>query len=107
MLPGKALGIWQTPLEQGNKKSKGFTTFNFVFLGAISFIPFPTSLISEHSEQPLSVIIFSATYVVAGLALAGMWLSEERQSAASGTRSDVSHAVRRIIILMPVTAIIA
>lgn len=81
MLPGKALGIWQTPLEQGNKKSKGFTTFNFVFLGAISFIPFPTSLMSEHSEA--------------------------RQSAASGTRSDVSHAVRRIIILMPVTAIIA
>jgi uncharacterized membrane protein len=83
MLPGKALGIWQTPLEQGNKKSKGFTTFNFAFPGAISFIPFPTSLISQHSEQSLLVNIFSATYVVAGLALAGMWLSEERQCAAS------------------------
>jgi len=57
--------------------------FNFAFPGAISFIPFPASLISEHSEQSLLVNIFSATYDVAGLAPAGMWLSEERQCATS------------------------
>jgi hypothetical protein len=44
-----------------------------VDLGAVSFIPFPTALVSEHPEQALSVIIFSACYVLAGLALGGMW----------------------------------
>ncbi|NQT71070.1 MAG: DUF1211 domain-containing protein [Desulfobacteraceae bacterium] len=102
--------LWITQhalLEQGEKKSRGFTGLNFVFLGAISFIPFPTSLISQHSDQPLSVMIFSATYVVAGLALAGMWYLLEKQAAGPDIRRDASPAVKRVIIGMPVIAMIS
>jgi len=102
--------LWITQhalLEYDDKKSGGFTTINFIFLGAISFIPFPTSLISEHSEQPLSVIIFSATLIVAGLALVGMWRLLEKKGLEPDTLRDMNRRVRRVIILMPVIAIIS
>jgi uncharacterized membrane protein len=102
--------LWITQhalLEYDDKKSGGFTTINFIFLGAISFIPFPTSLISEHSEQPLSVIIFSATLIVAGLALVGMWRLLEKKGLEPDTVRDMNRRVRRVVILMPVIAIIS
>ena len=55
------------------KKSAGFTACNFVLLGAVALIPFPASLLGEHPDQAWSVIILSATYGVAALAMAGMW----------------------------------
>ncbi len=102
--------LWITQhalLEQDDKKSRGFTTVNFIFLGAISFIPFPTSLISEHSEHPLSVIIFSATLIVAGLALVGMWRLLEKKALEPDTLREMNRRVRRVIIWMPVIAIIS
>ena len=94
-------------LEQDDKKSRGFTTINFIFLGAISFIPFPTSLVSEHSEHPLSVIIFSATLIVAGLALVGMWRFLEKEVLEPDTLRDMNRRVRRFIIWKLVIAIIS
>ena len=94
-------------LEHDDKKSRGFTTINFIFLGAISFIPFPTSLVSEHFEHPLSVIIFSATLIVAGLALAGMWRFLKKKVLEPDTLRDMNRRVRRIIIWMLVIAIIS
>ncbi|MBW1903511.1 MAG: DUF1211 domain-containing protein [Deltaproteobacteria bacterium] len=102
--------LWITQnsiVERDEKKSRGFTAVNFVFLGAISFIPFPTSLISEHSDQPLSVIIFSVTYIAAGLALAGMWFLSEKPHGESETRRGGDRSVKRIIIGMPVVALIS
>ena len=100
--------LWITQhafLEQGEKKSRGFTTLTFVFLGTISFIPFPTSLVSEHWEQPLSVIIFSAVIAVSGLVLAGMWFTDQkmRESAGSEATGDVKH----VIIAIPVISVIS
>ena len=94
-------------MQQDGKKSRGFTTINFIFLGAISFIPFPTSLVSEHPEHPLSVIIFSATLIVAGLALVGMWRFLEKEVLEPDTLRDMNRRVRRIIIWMLVIAIIS
>jgi len=102
--------LWITQhalLEYGDKKSGDFTTINFIFLGAISFIPFPTSLISEHSEQPLSVIIFSATLIVAGLALVRMWRLLEKKGLEPDTLRDMNRRVRRVVILMLAIAIIS
>jgi uncharacterized membrane protein len=96
----------QAILDQ-TKKSGDFTTINFIFLGAISFIPFPTSLISEHSEQPLSVIIFSATLIVAGLALVRMWRLLEKKGLEPDTLRDMNRRVRRVVILMLAIAIIS
>ncbi len=59
-------------LADGDTRSRGFVSWNFVFLGAVSFIPYPTALLAEHPEQLLSVLFFSSTYVVAGFALGRM-----------------------------------
>ena len=102
--------LWITQhalLEYDGKKSKGFTTINFIFLGAISFIPFPTSLISEHFEQPLSVIIFSATLFVAGLALVGMWRLLDKKGLEPDTLRDMNLHVKRVIVWMLAIAIIS
>ncbi len=87
-------------LSTGKTRSWRFVTWNFVFLGAIAFIPFPTSLLSEHHEQALSVFIFSAAYAVAGLALAGMAVAYRRQLETAGTSSESTAAVRAVIIIL-------
>ena len=102
--------LWITQhalLEYDDKKSRGFTAINFIFLGAISFIPFPTSLISEHFEQPLSVITFSATLIVAGLALVGMWRLLEKKGLEPDTLRDMNLHVKRVIVWMLAIAIIS
>ena len=94
-------------LDRNEKKSRGFTTLNFMFLGAISFIPFPTSLISEHSEQPLSVIIFSATVLFAGLSLGAMWLLLDKEGEFSDSKPGADRTVKRLIIWIMSVAIIS
>lgn len=87
-------------------RSRGFMTWNLVFLGAIAFIPFPTSLLSEHHDQALSVFIFSATYAVAGLALAGMALAYRGQLETARASSESSNTARAVIIILA-TALIS
>jgi uncharacterized membrane protein len=87
-------------LADGDTRSRGFTTWNFVFLGAVSFIPFPTSLLAEHPEELLSVVVFSATYVVAGIALGRMWRLLDAPAAADRAvplPRRVSHAMLVIL----------
>jgi uncharacterized membrane protein len=45
---------------------------NFWFLMAISFLPFPTSLLGEYSKKQLSVVIYAATAAAASLLLASI-----------------------------------
>lgn len=106
--------LWITQhalLEGGKRRSRAFVGMNFVFLGIVSFIPFPTALMSEHPDQALSVIIFSACYALAGLALAGMWFflerSEKGQADSSEDAVTVPGPVKRIIIMLPALAVIA
>jgi uncharacterized membrane protein len=56
-------------LTTGTTRSPSFMTWNLVFLGAIAFIPFPTSLLSEHHDRALSVFFFSGTSAVTALLL--------------------------------------
>lgn len=100
--------LWITQhalLDNGQKKSKGFTNLNFVYLAAISFIPFPTSLIAEHSDQPLSIIIFSSTLLSAWIALVAMWRSQVSKNQASDNRTEEKRSVKGVIILIPIIAI--
>lgn len=100
--------LWITQhvlLEQGEKKSRYFTFFNFVFLGTISFIPFPTSLISEHLEQPLSVVIFSLTYVVAWAAMIGMWRHQTLEDVKARSAGGENYAARQVLMFMPTIAV--
>jgi uncharacterized membrane protein len=93
-------------LADGDTRSRGFTTWNFVFLGAVSFIPFPTSLLAEHPEQLLSVIVFSATYVVAGIALGRMWRFVDAP-VSTGRATPWPHRVSRAMLVILGTASLA
>jgi uncharacterized membrane protein len=93
-------------LSTGKTRSRRFMTWNLVFLGAIAIIPFPASLLSEHHDQALSVFIFSATYAIAGLALAGMAAAYRRQLETAGASSEGTPAARDVIIILA-TALIS
>lgn len=95
-------------LRTGNTRPRRFMTWNFVFLGAIAFIPFPTSLLSEHYDQALSVFIFSATYAVASLALAGMAVAYRRQLESAGASSeDIAKTATRVVAMILAIALIS
>ena len=91
-------------LAEGERRSRGFVGWSFVFLGAVSFIPFPTSLLSEHHDQPLSVIVFSLTLVAAGIALLGMH-REVRRTRPAGNEAGRGH--ERPVVFLLVTAVLA
>ena len=98
--------LWITQhalLRDGDEESRVFTLLNFAFLGGISFIPFPTSLIGEHAGQPLSVIIFSAVIAFSGLMLALMYFVKK---PALGWR-NLNPAARDILIGLPIIGLIA
>jgi len=82
-------------------KSVGFTSFNFLLLGAVAFIPFPSALLGEYPDQAWSVILLSISYAVAALAIAGMWYIAPNRSSLSGKR------VLLVSMVMLLTSILA
>ena len=90
----------------GNTRSSSFMTWNLVFLGAVALIPFPASLLSEHHDQAFSVFIFSATYLVAALALAAMAVAYRRQLESAGASTEVRIVARAVAIIVA-TALIS
>jgi uncharacterized membrane protein len=89
-------------MRTGNARSWRFLTWNLVFLGAVSFIPVPTSVLSEHHDQVFSVILFSATYLVAGLALGGMAVAHRGQARSAGGATEESSVARAVAIVVAV-----
>jgi uncharacterized membrane protein len=45
---------------------------NFLFLMAVAFLPFPTSLLGEYGRQQVSVVIYAANAAVASLLLSAI-----------------------------------
>lgn len=88
----KALELYET--------AYGWAAFHGLKLGAVSFIPFPTSLLSEHHDQALSIIIFSATLSVAGIALLGTVKLEQSQLQATDTQR-ISQQSPSVLIYSP------
>lgn len=100
--------LWITQhalLNLGEKQSRGFTAVNFVFLGTISFIPFPTSLISKNPDQPLAVMIFSITFLVAWITLVWMWRQHKKTMGENGKSKGDHSSITPVIILMPLIAV--
>jgi uncharacterized membrane protein len=93
-------------LRTGRTRSSSFMAWNFVFLGMIAFIPFPASFISEHHDQALSVFIFSATYLVAALALAAMAVAYRKQLETAGALTEVRSVTIAVTIIVS-TALIS
>ena len=82
-------------------------TANFVFLGVVSFIPYPTSLVSEHPEQILSVFIFSAAFSAAGILLAVMWRMMEHDKMEPAERAYKDRVAKRLFTLMLGATVVA
>jgi uncharacterized membrane protein len=91
-------------LAEGDTRSRGFVGWTFLFLGAVSFTPFPTSLLSEHHDQALSIWIFSATLAVAGIGLLGMWRAEQ---ATEEGRPSPEDSPRGLMFLLLATAVVS
>ena len=49
-----------------------FVALNFVFLAAVALTPFSSALRVEHDEQFWSVVVYSATFLAAAMALWAM-----------------------------------
>jgi uncharacterized membrane protein len=82
-------------------------TVNFVFLGVVSFIPYPTSLVSVHPQQTLSVVIFSVVFSVAGILLAIMWGMMEHDKMEPAERAYKSRVAKRLFTWMLGAAVVA
>ena len=91
-------------LADGDTRTRSFLLWNFVFLGAVSFIPFPSSLLAEHPEQLLSVVVFSASYVVAGIALGRMWQVSDRSRITDGEASRPRGISRAMVLILATAA---
>ena len=102
--------FWMTQhalFKDGVMESRKFTWLNFAFLGGISFIPFPTALIGEHADQPLSTVVFSAILVFSGLMLAFMSSVKQRPEDPSNSWKDMNGVAKRILIGSPLIGGIA
>lgn len=76
---------------------------NFVFLGAIAFLPFPTAVIGRFVNLSPAVVLYAATNVVAGSALLLMrWHADRRGFIPGETASE-----RRLRLAMAALAPIA
>jgi len=89
-------------LENGDHEIWEVVSWNLLFLGVVAIIPFPSSLLSEHHGQALSVFIFSATYAVAGAALAGMATACRGQDKLEGASSEESLVARAVTMLLAI-----
>ncbi len=102
--------LWITQhalLKDGGDESRSFTAANFAFLAGISFIPFPTTLLSEHSDQPLSTVVFSAAVVFSGMMLGLMYLVKHHEAEGRVEWKDINPAAKTALIGMPVIGLVA
>jgi TMEM175 potassium channel family protein len=71
---------------------------NFLFLMAISFLPFPTSLLGEYSEEQLSAVIYAANAALASLLLVSIswYASAGHRLVAPNLVDDETERNRRV-----------
>ena len=69
---------------------------NFLFLMAIAFLPFPTSLIGEYAEEQISVMIYAANAALASLLLVTISLyATSGHRLVSPEHDDESERIQR------------
>ncbi len=71
---------------------------NFLFLMAISFLPFPTSLLGEYSEEQLSVVIYASNAAIASLLLVSIswYATSEHRLVAPNSVDDEAERKQRV-----------
>lgn len=102
--------LWITQhalLKNAGDESRAFAAANFAFLAGISFIPFPTTMLSEHSDQPLSTVIFSGAVVFSGMMLGLMYLVKYHEAEGGMNWRDINPAAKTALIGMPIIGLVA
>ncbi len=66
---------------------------NLLLLGLVAAIPFPTSLLGEYGDQPVTVIVYAGLLAAAGLAGTAGWLYVTRKGLV---RPEVTETEVRI-----------
>nr|WP_203687262.1 TMEM175 family protein [Streptomyces sp. SID14515] len=69
--------------------------FALMWLGAIALVPFPTALLSEYAERPLTVAVYGGMVAVTNLLELAMFLTGRRatEHGTDAARGDVGRAV--------------
>jgi uncharacterized membrane protein len=70
---------------------------NFLFLMAVAFLPFPTSLLGEYGRQQVSVVIYAANAAVASLLLSAIsWYAGRGHRLVPPDHDDEESKIRRL-----------
>jgi uncharacterized membrane protein len=70
---------------------------NFLFLMAVAFLPFPTSLLGEYSGEQVSVVIYAANAAVASLLLSAIsWYAGRGHRLVPPDHDDEESKIRRL-----------
>jgi uncharacterized membrane protein len=70
---------------------------NFLFLMAVAFLPFPTSLLGEYGREQVSVVIYAANAAVASLLLSAIsWYAGRGHRLVPPDHDDEESKIRRL-----------
>jgi uncharacterized membrane protein len=70
---------------------------NFVFLMAVAFLPFPTSLLGEYTREQVSVVIYAANAAVASLLLVSIsWYTTSGHRLVAPDLDDEAERIQRL-----------
>ncbi len=85
-------------LERGDRR---ILSLNFVFLAAVVFLPFPTSILGRYAPLPTATILYAGTNVIIGTSALLMWWHASR----SGLLNPAVHAMElRRLMAYAITA---
>jgi len=86
-----------------------FLWLNLLFLMCISFLPYPTALVSLYPEETTAVMLFSGSIGMAGLLLMAGWLYASRGGRLTGPHITPDHARFALFLLarIPVVAVLS
>jgi uncharacterized membrane protein len=70
---------------------------NLLFLMAIAFLPFPTSLLGEYGQEQVSVVIYAANAAVASLLLVAIsWYATSGHRLVASDLDDEAERIQRV-----------
>jgi uncharacterized membrane protein len=70
---------------------------NFLFLMAVAFLPFPTSLLGEYSEEQISVVIYAVNAAAASLLLVAIsWYATSGRRLVAPDLDDEAERIQRL-----------
>jgi uncharacterized membrane protein len=98
------LGIFwlgqQTQLGQIERSNRDLTWLHFVFLAAVTALPFSTRLLADFLTCRTAFLIYWANILLLGVALYATWAYAEKANLIrEDARGEVSRAVRRRIVV--------